>query len=115
ADDDDHEIGRQIVRAVRGEIEPAYPAIVVDLQERAKQLSLAAARTAAAKAALERSPHVALFDEARLARPDFGGRGHRFHDLLRLALPDFFFSGLRPFSRAPRSKRSFLLPPRGMT
>src|ERR1700744_3878307 len=88
---------------MRREIEAAYPAIVVDLEERAEQLAFAAARTAAAKAALQRRPDVALLDQAGLACPGFC---HRLHDLPRLspfsALPDFFPAllfvsfGLRP-------------------
>src|SRR6478752_8505007 len=88
---------------MRREIEAAGRAVAGDLEIGAEQFSLAAARTAAAKAALQRRPHVALLDETRLARPGFR---HRLHDLPRLSpfpgLPDFFPGllfvslGLRP-------------------
>jgi hypothetical protein len=61
ADNDDDEIGRQVVGAMRREILPADRTMVVDLQEGAKQLALAATGAAAAQSAFQRGPHVALF------------------------------------------------------
>src|SRR5690349_16102904 len=116
ADDDDDKIGRQIVGAMRREIEAAGRAIVGHLQPGAKQLALAAARAAAAEAALHRGPHVALCaDDGSLARPYLRSRAYRFHDfglaldLPRFTLPDFFLSGLRFLSRGLRPGCS--LPP----
>src|ERR1700761_1103237 len=133
ADDDDDEIGGQVVSAVRREIEPAHRAVIVDLEIGAKQLALAAAWATAAKAALDRRPDVALLGHAGFAGPNLGGRGgdrrHAFHDLPRfdfpvffsglflafLALCFFFFSnfswrflsrGLRPGRLGPRPNRS---------
>src|ERR1700739_3452395 len=95
ADDDDHEIGRQIIGAMRREVEAANRTVIVDFQEGTEQLAFAAARAAAAKAALQGGPDVALPGEPSPARPGFR---HRLHDLPRLpplpALSDFF-SGLR--------------------
>ena len=71
-DDDDDEIGGQVVGAVRREIEPANLAVVGDLEEGAKQLALAAARTAAAEAAFQRGPDVTLFGDSGLPAPDLG-------------------------------------------
>src|ERR1700742_4799496 len=100
ADDDDHEIGRQIVGAVRREVEVAHRTIVVDLEEGAKQFALATTRTAAAKAALDRGPHVALLAAGGLPGPSLLGHGlasqgsrccaHGAHDLPfpDLLLPD---------------------------
>src|SRR6202043_2477001 len=102
ADDDDHEIGRQIVGAMRREVEVADLAVVVDLEEGAKQFSLAAARAAAAEAALQRGPDVAFLDEAGFAGPYLAGGAHGFHDLPLFDLPDFFRSGFRGFSRGLR-------------
>src|SRR5262249_31101262 len=101
-------------------VEPADRAVVVHLEKRAKQLALAAARAASAKAALQRSPDVALLDESRLAGPDLAAGGHGFHDLPFLdlpfldlpfldfpffGLPDVLRSGLRVFSRLSRLAR----------
>src|SRR5262249_46989796 len=98
---------------------------VVDLEEGAKQLALTAARAAAAEAALHGGPEVALLaDGGRLAGPCMLRRAHRFLDLPRFILPDFFLSGLRfpscglrpgrSFARVARSKRLLFLS-RGMT
>src|SRR5262249_20293424 len=105
---DDDEIGGQIVSAVRGEIEPAHRAIIGDLQIGAKQLALATARAAAAEAALHRGPKVALLaDGGGLAGPGVLSGAHRFLDLLRFILPDFFLSGLRFLSCGLQPGRSF--------
>jgi ribonuclease R len=123
-DNHDHEIGRQVVGTVRREIEPANRAMVVDLQEHAKQPAFAAPRAAAEKTALHRGPQIAFFGSSNLARPDCRRRAYRFHDLPRFDLPGFALPGLRSFLRglrpgcalALRSARGpsrFL--PRGMT
>jgi hypothetical protein len=65
----DDEIGRQIVGAMRREIEPAHGAAIVDLQKSTEQLAFAAARTTAAKPALQGGPEIAFFDRAADARP----------------------------------------------
>src|SRR6478752_9545876 len=105
ADNDDHEIGRQIVGAVRGVIESAHRAVVVDLEKRAKQLALAASRAATAQAAPHCAPHVALFDRSGFAGPYCCCRVHRFHDFPLFDLPGL--PGLRCFSRGLRPGRAF--------
>src|ERR1700722_8153845 len=98
ADDDDDEISGQVVGAMRREVEVANRAIIVHLEECAKQLAFAAARAAAAKAALYRSPHITLFSDRGFPGPDFGGCGGGYHDLPFFDLPGFrtFFRGVRP-------------------
>src|ERR1700738_5388815 len=76
ADDDDDEIGRQIVGAVRREIEPAHGATIVDLQKSTEQLAFAAARATAEKPALQGRPKIAFFDRASFAGPDLVGGAH---------------------------------------
>jgi len=44
--------------------------MIVDLQEAAKQFSLASTRAAATKAALHRGPDVALFGSSSFPGPD---------------------------------------------
>src|ERR1700724_2830316 len=87
ADDDDDEIGRQIVGAVRRENEPAHGATIVDLQKGTEQLAFAAARATAAKPALQGRPKVAFFDRAAFAGPDLVGGAHGLHDLALFELP----------------------------
>src|ERR1700730_8032597 len=89
ADDDDDEIGRQIVGAMRRKIEPAHGATIVDLQKSTEQLAFAAARATAAKPALQGRPEIAFFDRAGFAGPDLVGGAHGFHDLALFELPNF--------------------------
>src|SRR6266404_7732907 len=89
ADDDDDEIGRQIVSAVRREIEPAHGATIVDLQKSTEQLAFAAARATAAKPALQGGPKIAFFDRAGFAGRDLVGGAHGLHDLALFELPNF--------------------------
>src|SRR5271170_4186828 len=105
ADDDDHEIGRQVVGTVGSEVQPAYRAVVVDFQEGAKQLALAAAWAAPTKAALERGPHVALLSRNGISRPDPGWRAHGCHDLPFFGLAGLLLTGLRSFLRGLRPAR----------
>src|SRR5258705_7958738 len=88
ADDDDDEIGWQIVGAVRREIEPAHGATIVDLQKGTEQLAFAAARATAAKPALQGGPKIAFFDRAGLAGPDLVGGGHGLPYLALFLPPD---------------------------
>lgn len=44
SDDDDHQVGRQVVGPVAGEIEAADRALVVNCEKRAKQATAPAAR-----------------------------------------------------------------------
>ena len=88
ADDDNYEIGRQIVGAVRREIEPAQGATIVDLQKGTEQLAFAAARATAAKPALQGRPKIAFFDRASFAGPDLIGGAHGLHDLVLFELPN---------------------------
>src|SRR6202790_2723967 len=88
ADNDDDEIGRQIVGAVRREIEPAHGATIVDLQKGTEQLAFAAARATAAKPALQGRPKIAFFDRASFAGPDLVGGAHGLHDLALFELPN---------------------------
>src|SRR5262249_9798093 len=105
-DNDDDEIGGQVVGAMRREVEVADRAIVGGLQESAKQLSLAAARTAAAKAALHRAPEVT--PPANSVFPGPHSRcAYRFHGLPFPDLPDFCLPRLRSFVREARRERSF--------
>src|SRR5262249_14324805 len=85
-DDDDHEIGRQIVSAMRRKIEPAHGATIVDLQKGAEQLAFAAARATAAKPARQGRPKIAFFWRTGFAAPDFVGWIHCLHDLARFEL-----------------------------
>src|ERR1700737_1356995 len=88
ADDDDDEIGRQIIGAVRREIEPANGATIVDLQKSTEQLSFAATRAMAAKPALQGRPNIAFFDRASFAGPDLVDGAHGLHDLALVELPN---------------------------
>src|SRR5262245_34223271 len=99
ADDDDDKIGGQVVGAMRGEVETASRAVVADFQESAKQLSLAAARTTAAKTALHRAPEVAFPANGGLAGPH-ASSAYRLHDLPFPDLPDFCLPRLRSLPRA---------------
>src|SRR5207244_1928573 len=107
ADDDDHEIGGQVVGAVWGEVETASRTMIVNLQEGAKQFSLAAARAAAAKAALHRAPDVALLADSGFAGPHGGCASYRLHDLPLPDLPDFCLPRLRSLLREAWCGRSF--------
>ena len=73
ADDDNHEVGRKIVRAMRSVVQSANGAVIVDFDKRAKQFSLAAARATTTKAAFHCCPEVALFERGGLAGQQFGG------------------------------------------
>src|SRR4029450_5365529 len=99
ADDDDHEISGQVVGPMRRVVETADRAVVIDLQEGAKQLALAAAGAAAAKAALHCGPDVALLGVYGIPGPDWRRGAHGFHDLPLfdlpgLALPDLALADL---------------------
>src|SRR5882757_4086598 len=109
ADDDDHEIGGQVVGAVRRVVEATGRAMVVDLQEGAKQLAFAAARAAAAEAAFHRGPDVALRGGRGVPGPDSRRRIHRFHDLPFFGWPGFALPGLRSFLRGLRPGCGFAL------
>src|SRR4051812_45412269 len=50
SDDDDHQVGRQVVGSVAGEIEAADRAVVVDLDKRTKQAAAPAARAPSSNA-----------------------------------------------------------------
>src|SRR5580704_10877051 len=93
ADNDDDEIGRQIVGAVRREIEPTHGATIVDLQKSTEQLAFAAARATAAKPALQGGPKIAFFDRAGFAGPDLVGGAHGHHHLALFELPGCYFLG----------------------
>jgi len=78
-------------------------AVIIDLQKCAEQFAFTTARTAAAEAALQGDPDVALFGTRGFPGPDDRARAQAFHDLpffdLRvLALPGWrsFLRGLRP-------------------
>src|ERR1043166_2722107 len=107
AANDDHEVGRQVVGAMRAQVQSAGRTMAVDFQEGAKQFSLTATRAAAAQPALERGPHVAFFTRGGFPGPDRGRLVHGYHDLPRFDLPvlllsrfcpdlRFFLRGLRP-------------------
>src|SRR4029450_10853073 len=107
ADNDDDEIGGQVVGTVRREIQPANRTMIGHLQECAKQLALAAARTASAKSAFQRGPDVALFGQCGISGPDFRLLAHGFRDLSFEGPPLFYFprlplAGLRSFLRGLR-------------
>src|SRR5882724_565548 len=107
ADDNDHEIGRQIVGAVRREIEAAGRAIIGGLEESAKQFAFAATRAAATKTALHCGPEVALLGLHGIPGPDWRRGAHRFHDLPFFGLPGFGLPGLRSFLRGLRPGCAF--------
>src|SRR5262245_423696 len=106
ADNDDDEIGGQVVGAVRGEVEAAGRTVVGGLQESAKQFSLAAARTTAAKTALHRAPEITLLAKGGLPGPHTSC-AYGLHDLPFPDLPDFCLPRLRSFFREARCERSF--------
>src|SRR3954453_7161880 len=107
ADDDDHEISGQVVGPMWRVVETADRAVVIDLQEGAKQLALAAAGAAAPKAALHRGPDVALLGLHGIPGPDWRRGAHRFHDLPFFGLPGFGLPGLRSFLRGLRPGCAF--------
>src|ERR1700738_4076753 len=104
ADDDDDEIGRQIVGAVRREIEPAHGATIVDLQKSTEQLAFAAARPTAEKPALQGRRKIAFFDRASFAGPDLVGGAHGLMVSISWLSSncEFLQSGLGDFRREPR-------------
>src|SRR6478609_2869892 len=91
---------------MRGEVEAAGRTVVGGLQEGAEQLSLAAARTTAAKTALHRVPEVALLADGGLPGPHTRC-AYRLHDLPFPDLPDFCLPRLRSLPPAARCERSF--------
>src|SRR5436190_11264637 len=111
ADDDDDQIGRQVVGAMRRKIQPANRTMIGHLEECAEQLALAAAGTAAAQSAFQRGPDLALFAPCGIPRPDFRLFAHGFHDLSFEGLPLFDLPRL-PLAGLPRlplaGLRSFL-------
>src|SRR4029077_10202730 len=90
---------RQVVGAMRREVQPAGGAVIVDFQEGAKQFALTAAGAAATESALQRRPHVALLDRRGILAPDDLVCAYGFHDLPFFDLPVLPLPGLRSFLR----------------
>src|ERR1700732_1132140 len=87
---------------MRREIQPANRAVVVDLEEGAKQLAFAAAGAAATESALQRGPYIALLGRRGILGPNHLVGAHGFHDLPLFDLPDFASPDLRSFLRGLR-------------
>src|SRR4051812_3457788 len=100
ADNDDHEISRQVVGAMRGIIKPAHRAVIVHFQEGPKQFPLAATRATSAQAPLESGPKVTFLTCRGFPGPDLCRLVHGFHDLPFFDL--LLLRGLRSFLRGLR-------------